>query len=41
LPWRDSLIGQTILKKLAQKYGIDEDKLWNDLPERFKVVVIE
>jgi excinuclease ABC subunit A len=28
------------LKKLAQKYGMDEDKLWKDMPERFTDVVM-
>lgn len=41
LPWRDSMLGQTILKKIAEKYSIDQDKLWKDLPERFRQVVIE
>jgi excinuclease ABC subunit A len=40
IPWRDSVLGQTILKKLAQKYSIDEDKSWKDLPKRFQEVVI-
>ena len=40
IPWRDSVLGQTILKKLAQKYSIDEDKQWKDLPKRFQEVVI-
>lgn len=40
LPWRDSVFGQTVLKKLAEKYSIDTDKLWKDLPERFQHVVI-
>ncbi len=40
IPWRDSVLWQTILKKLAQKYSIDEDKAWQDLPKRFQEVVI-
>jgi len=40
LPWRDSSFGQTILKKLAEKYSIDIDKAWKDLPEWFQHVVI-
>ena len=41
IPWRDSVLGQTILKKLAQKYSIDEDKTWNELPKWFQEVVIK
>ncbi len=40
LPWRDSNLGQSLLLKLAQKYSIDPDKLWKDLPERFQHVVL-
>lgn len=40
LPWRDSLFGQLVLKKIAEKYSMDPDKLWKDLPERFQHVVI-
>lgn len=40
LPWRDSNLGQGILKKLAQKYSIDQDKFWKNLPERFQHVVL-
>jgi excinuclease ABC subunit A len=40
LPRRDSNLGQTILKKLAQKYSMDEQCLWKDLPEWFKEVVL-
>jgi len=40
LPWRDSSFGQTILKKLAEKYSIDVDKAWKDLPEWFQHVII-
>lgn len=40
LPWRDSTFGQTVLKKLSEKYSIDHDKLWKDLPEWFQHVVI-
>jgi len=40
LPWRDSNMGQAILKKLAQAYTIDpETRRW-DLPEWFREVVI-
>lgn len=40
LPWRDNVLGQTILKKLVQKYSIDEKRVWRDLPAWFKEVVI-
>lgn len=40
LPWRDSTFGQMILKKLSEKYSMDNDKLWKDLPEWFQHVVI-
>lgn len=40
LPWRDSLFGQMVLKKIAEKYSMDADKLWKDLPEWFQHVVI-
>ena len=40
LPRRDSNLGQSLLLKLAQKYSIDSDKLWKDLPEWFQHVVL-
>lgn len=40
LPWRDSNLGQSLLLKLAQKYSMDPDKLWKDLPEWFLHVVL-
>lgn len=40
LPRRDSNFGQSILLKLAQKYSIDDDKLWKDLPEWFQHLVL-
>lgn len=40
LPWRDSTFWQIVLHKMAEKYSIDMDKLWKDLPERFQHVVI-
>lgn len=40
LPRRDSALGQAILIKLARKYEIDEQKLWGDLPDWFREVVI-
>lgn len=41
IPWKDSVLGQTILKKLAQKYSIDEDLPWSKLPQWFQQVVID
>jgi len=41
IPWKDSVLGQTILKKLAQKYSMDEDLPWTQLPQRFQQVVID
>ena len=40
LPWRDSTFGQIVLKKLAEKYSMDPDKLRKDLPEWFQHVVV-
>ena len=40
LPWRDSNYGQGILKKLAQKYDINERTDWRDVPDRFREVVM-
>ena len=40
LPRRDSNLGQSLLLKLAQKYSIDPDKLWKDLPEWFQHVIL-
>jgi len=40
MPRRDSNFGQSILLKLAQKYSIDDDKIWKDLPEWFQHVVL-
>lgn len=40
LPRRDSNLGQSLLLKLAQKYSIDPDKTWKDLPEWFQHVVL-
>lgn len=28
LPWRDSRLGQAILKKLAHNYKVDENAIW-------------
>ena len=40
LPWRDSNLGQAILKKLADVYDIDvQTRRW-DLPDYFKEVVL-
>lgn len=41
LPWRDSALGQAILKKLAYQYNIKEESFWKDLPEDFRNIVIE
>lgn len=41
LPRRDSNYGQSILKKLAQKYSMDISQKRSDLPEWFRHVVIE
>jgi excinuclease UvrABC ATPase subunit len=40
LPRRDSNFGQAVLKKIAEKYSINTQKLWKDLPERFLHVVL-
>ena len=41
IPWKDSVLGQTILKKLAQKYSMDEDQPWDKQPEWFQKVVVD
>ena len=41
LPWRDSNLGQWILKKLCEKYSMDPGKKRAEQPERFLNVVIE
>lgn len=40
LPRRDSNLWQSLLLKLSQKYSMDPDKLWKDLPEWFQHVVL-
>lgn len=40
LPRRDSNLGQSLLLKLSQKYSIDPDKIWKDLPEWYQHVVL-
>lgn len=40
LPRRDSTFWQAVLKKLAEKYSINTEKKWKDLPERFLHVVL-
>lgn len=40
LPWRDSAFGQAVLKKIAEKYSMNENKAWKDLPEWFLHVVL-
>lgn len=41
LPWRDSNLGQWVLKKLCEKYSMDPEKKRTEQPERFLNVVIE
>ena len=41
LPRRDSNYGQNILQRLAQKYNIDTTIKRFELPERFRLVVLE
>ena len=41
LPWRDSNLGQWVLKKLCEKYSMDPEKKRSEQPERFLNVVIE
>lgn len=41
LPWRDSNLGQWILKKLCEKYSMDPEKKRAEQPERFLNVIIE
>jgi excinuclease UvrABC ATPase subunit len=41
IPWKDSSLGQQILAKLAQKYGINDKSRWSDLPEYFIQLVID
>lgn len=41
LPWRDSNLWQSILKKLCEKYSMDGNKKRADQPERFLNVIIE
>jgi len=41
LPRRDSNYGQNILQRLSQKYNIDTTTKWFELPERFRLVVLE
>lgn len=40
LPWRDSKLGQAILKKLAHKHDVTIETRWTDLPEWFLFTVI-
>jgi excinuclease UvrABC ATPase subunit len=40
LPWRDSNLGQAILKKMAQEYKFDENMLWKDVPLEYREVVL-
>ena len=41
LPWRDSNLGQWVLKKLCEKYSMDPEKKRAEQPERFLNVIIE
>jgi excinuclease ABC subunit A len=41
LPRRDSNYWQNILQRLSQKYNIDNTTKWFELPERFRLVVLE
>ena len=41
LPWRDSNLGQWVLKKLCEKYSMDAEKKRAEQPERFLNVVVE
>ncbi|MBB1578452.1 MAG: excinuclease ABC subunit UvrA [candidate division SR1 bacterium] len=41
LPWRDSNLGQGVLKKLCEKYSMDPEKKRAEQPERFLNVVVE
>ena len=40
LPWRDSNLGQEVLRKLAEKYSMDLEKPRKDQPERFLHAVV-
>jgi len=40
LPWRDSNLGQEVLRKLAEKYSMDLEKPRKDQPERFLHTVV-
>lgn len=41
LPWRESSLGQGILKKLCEKYSMDPQKNWSDQPEWFLTAILE
>lgn len=41
IPRKDSTLGQQILTKLAQKYGINDKLRWSDLPEYFINIVVD
>lgn len=41
LPWRESNLGQSVLKKLCEKYSMDGEKKRADQPEWFLNVIIE
>jgi excinuclease ABC subunit A len=40
LPWRDSKLGQAVLKKLGHKHNIRPEIVWSDLPDRYLETVI-
>jgi len=40
LPWRDSNLGQAILRKLCEKYAMYLEKPWQEQPERFLHIVM-
>ncbi|MFZ2150874.1 MAG: excinuclease ABC subunit UvrA [Candidatus Absconditicoccaceae bacterium] len=40
LPRRDSAFGQAVLKRIAEKYSMNIEKMWKDMPERFLHVVL-
>jgi len=40
LPWRDSAFWQAVLVKIAEKYSMNTNKIWKDLPERFLHLIL-
>ncbi len=41
LPWRESNLGQSVLKKLCEKYSMSSEKKRADQPEWFLKVIID